>query len=84
MQHFHIRGVIRNGQVVLDSPLDLPDGTLVSITEYDPDEVATVGPDPNDPEAMEAARVAALQHYLNMLKRRNLLSDSDGQTKIAG
>ena len=53
MQHFHIRGVVRNGQVVPDSPLDLPDGTLVSITEYDPDEVATVGPDPDDPKARE-------------------------------
>jgi hypothetical protein len=80
MQHFHIRGVIRNGQVVPDTPLDLPDGTLVSITEYDPDEVATVGPDPNDPKAREAA----LQFYLDMLKRKNRRSDSDGQTKIAG
>jgi hypothetical protein len=80
MQPFRVQGVIRNGQVVLETPLALPDGTLVAVTDYDPDEVATVGPDPDDPKAREAA----LRHYLEMVKRRNPLNDSDGQTKIAG
>lgn len=31
---FAVRGVVRNGQVVSDTPLDLPDGTLVTITPY--------------------------------------------------
>jgi hypothetical protein len=27
-----VKGVVRNGQVVLDEPVDLPDGTVVEIT----------------------------------------------------
>jgi hypothetical protein len=80
MQRFCVHGVVRGGQVVLDVPLDLPDGTEVTVTDYDPANVATVGPDPDDPSAREAAR----QFFLDMLKRRNRPSDSNGQTKIAG
>jgi hypothetical protein len=32
---FAVRGVVRNGQVVLDTPLDVPDGTVVTVKEYD-------------------------------------------------
>lgn len=35
---FWVQGVVRNGQVVLDPPLDLPDGTVVTVTKYHPDE----------------------------------------------
>ena len=80
MQQFCVRGVVKGGQVVLDTPLDLPDGTEVTVTDYDPADVETVGPDPNDPGAREAAR----QFFLDILKRRNPASGSDGQTKIAG
>lgn len=38
MVKFWLQGVVRNGQVVLTQPLDLPDGTVVTVTEYDPDE----------------------------------------------
>ncbi len=31
---FAVRGVVRNGQVVLDIPLDIPDGTYVTISPY--------------------------------------------------
>jgi hypothetical protein len=32
MQRFSVQGVIRGGQVVLEAPLDQPDGTLVTVT----------------------------------------------------
>jgi hypothetical protein len=33
-----VQGVVKNGQVVLDPPLDLPDGTILTVTRYDPDD----------------------------------------------
>jgi hypothetical protein len=36
MQEFCVRGVVRGGQVVLEVPLDLPDGTVVSVTGREP------------------------------------------------
>ncbi|MFO0826016.1 MAG: hypothetical protein U0792_23335 [Gemmataceae bacterium] len=31
-----LQGVVKNGQVVLETPLDLPDGTVVTVMDYDP------------------------------------------------
>lgn len=36
--HFWLQGVVKNGQVVLATPLDLPDGTVVTVMNYDPDD----------------------------------------------
>ncbi|MBY0514099.1 MAG: hypothetical protein K2P78_09340 [Gemmataceae bacterium] len=36
--HFWLQGVVKNGQVVLETPLDLPDGTVVTVMNYDPDD----------------------------------------------
>lgn len=33
MDRTWVQGVVRNGQVVLDAPLDLPDGTAVAVTD---------------------------------------------------
>jgi hypothetical protein len=33
MQEFCVRGVVRGGQIVLEMPLDLPDGTVVTVSE---------------------------------------------------
>jgi hypothetical protein len=38
MERFWIQGVVKGGQVVLGQPLDLPDGTIVTVTAYDPDD----------------------------------------------
>ena len=38
MERFWIQGVVRGGQVVLEKPLDLPDGTVVTVMDYDPDD----------------------------------------------
>ncbi|HJZ58614.1 MAG TPA: hypothetical protein VKE74_26975 [Gemmataceae bacterium] len=37
-EQFWIQGVVKKGQVVLEKPLDLPDGTLVTVMNYDPDD----------------------------------------------
>lgn len=45
---FWVQGVVRAGHVVLDPPLNLPDGTVVTVTKYHPDEnplpVGSAGP----------------------------------------
>ncbi len=38
MERFWIQGVVKDGQVVLEKPLDLPDGTVVTVMDYDPDD----------------------------------------------
>jgi len=63
---------------VLDVPLNLPDGSEVVVVDHVPDDAEVVGPDSEDPQA----RSAALQFYLEMLKRRNLPEGTDGQAKI--
>jgi hypothetical protein len=39
MRRFCVQGVVRDGQVVLEIPLDLPDGELVIVTDTPPDDV---------------------------------------------
>lgn len=34
MREFCGRGVVRGGQIVLDVPLDLPDGTVLAVSEF--------------------------------------------------
>ena len=38
MDGFWIQGVVKNGQVVLTEPLELPDGMVVTVRDYDPDD----------------------------------------------
>jgi hypothetical protein len=38
METIWVQGVVKNGQVVLDTPLNLPDGTVMTVTDYDPDD----------------------------------------------
>ena len=52
-----VQGVVRNGQVVLDPPLDLPDGTVLTVMDYDPEDDPNPKPSPkvklNDEELAE-------------------------------
>jgi hypothetical protein len=48
-----IRGTIRNGQVVLDEPADLPDGTRVTVGR-EPIELMTEDEQGDDPESIAA------------------------------
>lgn len=61
MEMFWIQGVVRNGQVVLETPLDLPDGTVVTVKDYDPDDdPRPVEPaEPYDPVKARAALLAS-------------------------
>lgn len=46
METFWLQGVVKSGQVVLDVPLDVPDGTVVTVMTYDPDD----DPRPQEPK----------------------------------
>jgi hypothetical protein len=46
MSRFWLQGVVKNGQVVLSNPLDLPDGTVVTVMDYDADD----NPEPVGPQ----------------------------------
>lgn len=38
MEKFWLQGVVKDGQVLLEQPLDLPDGTVVTVMDYDPED----------------------------------------------
>jgi hypothetical protein len=75
MQPFCVRGVVRDGQVVLEVPLDLPDGTAVTVTDYDPADFAPIGP--VDPES----RAIVTKLLLDLQKKRAILNGSAEQAK---
>jgi hypothetical protein len=76
MRRFCVQGVIRDGQVVLEIPLDLPDGELVIVTDTPPDDVEFIGPtQPPPPELVK-------KMILGLAKRNDLLDDPDWQTKL--
>ena len=54
MERFWIQGVVKAGQVVLEHPLDLPDGTVVTVMDYDPDD---------DPRPIEPKLHLTLEEY---------------------
>ena len=59
MQRFNVQGVVRDGQVILEAPLDLPDGTAVTVTDHDPEDVEVIGPD--DPPITEVVKQLLLR-----------------------
>ncbi|MDB5313734.1 MAG: hypothetical protein JWO38_7936 [Gemmataceae bacterium] len=44
MDRFWIQGVVKNGQIVLETPIDLPDGTVVTVIDHDPGDEAVREP----------------------------------------
>lgn len=77
MERFWLQGVVKNGQVELEKPLDLPDGTVVTVMEYDPDDdPRPVGPaEPHDPMKARRALFASIG-------RPELADDPDWKTKL--
>jgi hypothetical protein len=77
MERFWIQGVVKGGQVVLESPLDLPDGTLVTVMDYDPDDdPRPIGPtEPHDPEKARRA-------IFESIGRPDLADDPDWRSKL--
>jgi hypothetical protein len=53
---FTVKGVVRNGQVVLEAPLDVPDGTFVTIQRYCLGDIAGEAWPPPTPEQLQAIR----------------------------
>ena len=65
MERFWIQGVVKGGQVVLEKPLDLPDGTVVTVKTYDPDD----DPRPQGPTiVMTDEEYAEFEQYFHRKK----------------
>jgi hypothetical protein len=76
MEELRVRGVVRNGQVVVETPLNLPDGSFVIVTEYNPaDDPDAPGPPPPTPEARR-------EMMIGLTGRLDLVDDPDWETKI--
>jgi hypothetical protein len=77
MDQFWVQGVVKNGQVVLDTALDLPDGTVVTVMNYDPDDdPRPVGP--GEPLAPDVIR----NIMIGLTGRTDLRDDPEWEAKI--
>jgi len=77
MERFWLQGVVKNGQVVLEQPLDLPDGTVVTVMDYDPDD------DPRPAAPMEPHDpVKARRALFEWIGRPELADDPDWKNKL--
>jgi hypothetical protein len=74
---FWVQGVVRDGQVVLDPPLNLPDGTVVTVTKYDPDD----NPLPEEP-AVPFDPAEARAALFAWAGRPELADDPDWRAKL--
>ncbi|MCI0705321.1 MAG: hypothetical protein L0241_30035 [Planctomycetia bacterium] len=75
MEPLPVKGILKNGQIVLETPLDLPDGTLVTVLEYDEDDYPREWKGPLPPEEIK-------QLMLALARRPDLADDPDWQEKI--
>src|SRR5688572_25330676 len=75
MEPLPAKGVVRNGQIVLETPLDLPDGTEVTVTAGAPGGNAPAKPN-RLPPSEEYKR-----NLLMALNRLDLMDDPDWQVK---
>lgn len=76
MEGFWIQGIVKGGQVVLEQPLELPDGTVVTVMDYDPDD------DPRPKEPAEPHDPVKARHALfESLGRPELADDPDWRSK---
>ena len=69
-------GVVRNGQVALDKPLDLPDGALVWVIDYD------AASDPDAPAPLPPSPEKRREMMIGLTGRLDLADDPDWETKI--
>ena len=76
MHRVCVRGVVKDGQVVLEVPLNLPDGTFVTVTDHDPIDIEPVGRDTSE------SRETAIQLLLALKKRAELRAGTEGQAKV--
>jgi hypothetical protein len=70
------KGVVKNGQIVLETPLDLPDGTEVSVLEYGEADF----PSETKPLSAEARK----ELILAVARRPDLADDPEWEAKLWG
>ena len=76
MYEICVQGVVKDGQVVLDVPLNLPDGSVVVVLDRVPDDAEVVGPKgPPPPEVVKKL-------FLSIMKRNDLLDDPEWRVKL--
>jgi hypothetical protein len=74
MEPLPAKGVVRNGQIVLEAPLDLPDGTQVTVLEYDEADF------PSEPKPLSPQEIKEL--FLALARRPDLADDPDWEQKL--
>ena len=73
-----VQGVVKNGQVVLDPPLDRPDGTVMTVMDYDPDD----DPRPKPPQLkLNDEELAELYLFLDHKKDWSLWPTFEARMK---
>jgi hypothetical protein len=77
MEPLPAKGVVRNGQIVLETPLDLPDGTEVTVLEYDEAYYPSEPKGPMRPEEIKEIMLA-------IMKRPDLMDDPEWKVKLWG
>jgi hypothetical protein len=70
MEKLCVRGVVHDGQIVLEAPLSLPDGTAVTVTEGAPKPVVLGCSD------------AEKRRLLTVYNRLDLIDDPDWEEKV--
>ncbi len=76
MEQFFVQGVVKNGQVVLDAPLDLPDGFVVYVSDEMPENTEPIQVSrPATPEERK-------QTLLVLARRLDLMNDPDWEVKL--
>jgi len=71
MEPLPVKGVVKNGQVVLETPLNLPDGTIVTLTPHDATQAGGLTDSPD----------AAKRKLLELINRLDLIDDPDWRAK---
>lgn len=73
-----IRGIVKDGQVVLDAPLDLPDGTVLTVTRCDHDD----DPPPQEPTLkLTDEELAELTAFITRKKDKALWPEFEARLK---
>lgn len=71
---FAVRGVVRGGQVVIDTPLDVPDGTLVTIRPYRNGDVPVAG---SDSTPLTGDQIRWFREFTERLRARAMVGRDD-------
>lgn len=76
MEQFFVQGVVKNGQVVLDAPLDLPDGFVVYVSDEMPENTEPI------PVTRLPTPEQRKQTLLVLARRLDLMNDPEWEEKL--